>query len=466
MTRLGTLVALAFGILFGALLCILPALKVAIVAAGLVLLLVLLQFPLLGLLLFAVLATAIPYTTVQLGLRTTLSEAMLAMTWLGVLWQAFLGRYTGRLRWLATERALLVLMLFSLVPFVVGEVIIAAPGSGLANWIRWLLNLSILFLVPLLLPDERSRDHLLVALLLGNLLMLVVSIAYFLKDRNALGMLPLLTALKYAHPEAIRDVLSGNYTRMASPWVHPNLTGGALALFIPLALFYGWSQHGWRRWLGLLVALLGCAGLLLSISRGAILALVLVLLWLSARKVPYSGRIIGLAMVFTVLLVVCYPPLQERLATMFSSTNASTEVRMDEYRRFPEAMAAFPLGIGFKVDAPVPGSGLLGISNLWLNYIYKLGIPGMLLFVVVTLRWWREARPRGPIPDVTPDNALWLGSSCGVSAALLTGFFDHYFSFTNVLVALFWLLLALSLQQARAHPEFAGPQPPARMTPP
>lgn len=458
MTRLGTWIAAVLGLAFGVLLCVLPAGQVALVAAGLVLLLVLLQYPLLGLLLFAGVATAIPYSTVQLGLRTTLSEALLGLTWLGVLWQAFLGRYQGKLRWLATERALLTLMLFSALPFVVGELVIAAPGSGLVNWIRWLLNLSVLFLVPLLLPDERSRDRLLVALLLGNLVMLVVSIGYFLKDRNALSMLPLLTTLKYAHPEAVQDIFSGNYTRMASPWVHPNLTGGALALFIPLALFYGWVRQGWRRWLGFGVALLGCAGLLLSISRGAILALALVLLWLSARKVPYSGRIVGLAVMFGLLLVACYPPLQERLATMFSSTNASTEIRLDEYTRFPEAMAAYPLGIGFKVDPPVPGSGLLGISNLWLNYIYKVGVPGLLLFVLVTWRWWCETRPRGPIPLVTRDNALWLGSGCGVAAALLTGFFDHYFSFTNVLVALFWLLLALNLQQARAHPEFAGSQ--------
>lgn len=94
------------------------------------------------------------------------------------------------------------------------------------------------------------------------------------------------------------------------------------------------------------------------------------------KRVPYSGRIIGFGVVIAVALVLFYPPLQDRLATMFSSQNASTEVRIDEYRRFPEALKTYPLGIGFKVDPPVPDSGLLGISNLWLNFIYKLGIPG------------------------------------------------------------------------------------------
>jgi hypothetical protein len=36
-----------------------------------------------------------------------------------------------------------------------------------------------------------------------------------------------------------------------------------------------------------------------------------------------------------------------------------------------------------------------------------------------------------------------------VLAALFTGFIDHYFSFTQVLIALFWLVMALSLHYAR-----------------
>ena len=145
--------------------------------------------------------------------------------------------------------------------------------------------------------------------------------------------------------------------------------------------------------------------------------------------------------------------------TIFSTTNASTEIRFDEYARFPDAMAKFPLGIGFKIDPPVPGTNLLGISNLWLNFIYKVGIPGMLLFITVTVLWWREVRPLGQVRKVTADNALWLGCICGVLAALLTGIFDHYFSFTFVLIALFWLLMGMSLQQVRLRPTVTATVP-------
>jgi polysaccharide biosynthesis protein PslJ len=451
--NIGLPIAVLLGSVFGVLLWFLPVSKLAILLVGVALALTLMRKPLWGLLIFAVLATSIPYTTVQVGIRTTVSEGVLMLTWVAVFWQGFLGRNRGFLHWQPVERSLAVLMVYSALPFVVGMLIISAEGNGPVNWVRWLMNLSLMFLVPLLLRTERDRDQLVVALLLGNLIMLSLSIFMFLKDRDANTMIPILTDLKYAHPEAIKDIFSANYQRMASPWVHPNLTGGILALMVPLALLYGWTRAGWRRMLGLTVAIMGAAGLLFSISRGAIVALVLVLFWLSYKRVPYSARIIGLGAAFGAALVMFYPPLQERLLSMFSSSNASTEIRFEEYAMFPEAMARYPLGIGFKVDPPVPGSGLLGISNLWLNFIYKIGLPGMALFVLVTTLWWRAVRPLGRVPAITHENALWLGSLSGVLAALLTGIFDHYYSFTFVIIGLFWLLAGMALQQARLFPQ-------------
>ncbi|WP_426992853.1 O-antigen ligase family protein [Methylomonas sp. CM2] len=443
----GKFLAVALGLLFGGLLTLLDPAKAVLALVALAMTIAVMRRPLLGLLLFAFFATLIPYTTVQLGIRITVSEALLALTWLGVFWQLTI----RRCRWVvgSTERQLIWLMLFTTIPFAVGQLTIQAEGSGLVNWIRWLMNVSTLLLVPILIDDDRKRDKLLLALLLGTLAMLTLSIFYFLKDRNANTFIPVLEKLKYAHPEAVKDIFSANFSRMASPWVHPNLTGGVLVLFLPLAYFYARFQNGWRSLLGWTVALMGAAGLLFSMSRGAIVSLALVLLWLTWLRVPGAGRIIGTATVLVVGLVLFYPPLQERLSTTFSSTNASTEIRMDEYRRFPDAMARYPLGIGFKTDPPPPNTGLLGISNLWLNFIYKTGIPGMLLFVAVTVAWWREIKPRGWLNLLNRERAVWIGSSAGLLSALLTGLFDHYYSFTMVLVALFWMIMALGLHSAR-----------------
>lgn len=440
-------IAIACGLAAGLLLILAGPGPLAMAMAAAPLLLSVLARPRLGLALFAFVSAFMPYATVQAGIRITVSEALLGLTWLSVCWRLA----AGGLSWPSgeAERRMRWLMLYSLLPLMVGQAVIQADGNGPVNWARWMLNLSTLFLAPLLLDDEAARDRLIAMLLLGMLAMLSLSIAYFIKDRDANTFIPVLEKLHYAHPEAVKDIFSANFTRMASPWVHPNLTGGALVLFLPLAYFYALAERGWRRLLGGAVVLLGTAGLLFSISRGAIVSLALVLLWLSWLRAPHAGRIIGLAAALGVALVLFYPPLQERLSTIFSASNASTEVRIDEYRHFPEAMRRYPLGIGFKVEPPPPNTGLLGISNLWLNYIYKTGIPGMLLFAAVTSAWWRETRPRSRLDRLSRERALWLGSGAGVLAALLTGFFDHYYSFTMVLVGLFWLMASLNLQAAR-----------------
>jgi len=152
-------------------------------------------------------------------------------------------------------------------------------------------------------------------------------------------------------------------------------------------------------------------------------------------------------------MMAFYPPAQQRLMSLVSSNDASTGVRFEEYAHFPLAMAQYPLGIGFKVDPPATANGVYGISNLWLNTVYKLGLPGGLLFIAVTLAWWREVRQLGDVSRITPGRARQIGAVGALLAALTTGFMDHYFSFTQVLLALFWLTAAIGLQEARLASE-------------
>lgn len=449
--NLTSLVAILFGLLFGALALLLSPAKAFLAVAGLAGAVTILRFPFWGLVLFALVATFMPYSTVNLGIRSTVSEAILALTWGAVLWHSFIARLpdTPSLRLRPTDQMLLWLMLFSVFPFIVGQVSVHADTSGVANWLRWLLSLSSVFLCAKLLVDHKHRESLVIALLLGSLAMLVLSIAVFVRTRSGAGIAPILALFNYGNFDMLKFGLEAMSSRMGSPWMHPNAIGGIMALLLPLAFCFGMTEQSWKRALGLSVACLGAAALLLASSRGAMVSLALVLMWMATRRVPYTGRLLMIGAALTVALVMAYPPLQERLATIFSSDNASTEVRFDEYRMFPQAVLAYPFGIGFKVDPPVPGTDLLGISNLWLNFIYKTGIVGMLFFVAVTLRWWREARPQsGPI-RLTKDNALWLGTTAGILSALVSGLFDHYFSFAVVMVALFWLMVGINVLEAR-----------------
>ena len=453
MNRLLSLAPLLVGLLFGAVLMLAGPPLLFLGVAAVVALAAIVTRPLRGLLAFCLVAPFIPWTTVTLGIRMTVSEGLLALTWAGVAWQWLMGRLPPLPRG-PTERTMTWLFTWSLVPLVAGQLLVhGIEGNGPVNWVRWLLNISTLFLVPLLTPRPEQRRQLMDCLVIGFAAMLALSLFMFIKTPDARVMIPVLASLKYAHPEAIQDIFSANYTRMASPWVHPNSTGGALLLAVPLALFHGLSQTGWRRALGMTVALAGAAGIVFSGSRGALLCLAALVIWLAWRRVPGAGRTLVVGGVLATVMLLAYPPAQERLASLLQgSKDASTSVRFDEYRNFPRAVERYPLGLGFKADPPPPGTDLFGISNLWLNYMYKLGAPGMLLFIAVTVAWWREVRQLGDLSRMGPANALRVGSVGAMIAALLTGFIDHYFSFTQVLLSLFWLTMAISLQQSRPVP--------------
>lgn len=421
--------------------------KTLIAITAIIMVATILQRPLLGLMLFAFFATFVPYTTLELGLRITLSEGMLAMTWMAVGWKLLTHEYT--LKFGKTERQLIYLIVFSFIPFIVGQLTVDLPSSGLVNWLRWILNLSLLFLVPIMVANESDRDKLINALLLGSLIMMLFGLFYFIvRHQNTAAFIAFLGHLHYPHLDYTESVIGANFDRMNTTWVHPNVTGGAMALLVPFTFYYGLYVTGWRKVFALTVTVLGMMVLLFSISRGAIVSLVLVLLWLARMRAPFAAKILQIGVVLSITAVLAYPPLQSRLSTTFSSSNASTQVRLDEYKSFPEGIARHPLGIGFKSEPPVD-KDLLGISNLWLNYMYKLGFIGMLMFIAVTRVWWKEVRPVADLNKLDKEHGLWVGSMSGILAALLTGIFDHYFSFATVLIALFWMMVAINLDSAR-----------------
>ncbi len=78
---LGNLVAVVFGLAFGGALLMLSPAKAGAAMVGLAAAVTILRFPFWGLLLFALVATFMPYSTVNVGIRSTVSEAILALTW-------------------------------------------------------------------------------------------------------------------------------------------------------------------------------------------------------------------------------------------------------------------------------------------------------------------------------------------------------------------------------------------------
>lgn len=455
---MGTLLLpVGLSLLFGMLMMLGGAPLTMVAVVGLAAAVAIVEKPLRGLLLFALLAPAVPW--MKAG-PLPLPEALLVLTWAGVAVHWLAGRLpswpSGRM-----ERLVVWFIAWSVVPLVAGELRPEGDGIGPLNWARWVLSVSPVFLLPLLVRDEQARERLVLALLLGFAGLLVITLGFFAVSRDPGRMTAFLASLNYPRPEAIQNIFYADPSRMPSPWIHPNATGGALLLAAPLGVFYAVAHHGWRRALGGFIFVAGAAGIVFSGSRGALLCLGLFVVWLTWRKAPYAGRGLALAALLAMSLLLVYPPAQKRFASLFSSNDISTGVRFDEYVYFPTNVLRYPLGLGFKAETPasVPEKGIYGISNLWLNYWFKLGLPGMLLFIAITVAWWREVHLTGDFRHVGRHNAMRIATTGTVLAALATGFIDHYFSFTQVLISLFWLILAMGLMFSHALPPV--PTPPA-----
>lgn len=448
--RATLILPVTLGVLFAALMVLTTPVLTGIALVALASLLFVVSNPKRGFLLFCLLAPALPWMTISLGVRITTSEALLALTWLGVFWHWLTGTLPG-IQFGPTERLVALFLGWTMVPLIVGQFIPEGDGIGPVNWVRYLLNVSPVALLPILAPTPREREQVILCLLLGFALLACISLGFFFAGRDARLMVPFLTKLQYAHPEVIADIFGADPGRMASPWVHPNSTGGAMLLAAPLGLFYGVANVGWRRALGWFVAVTSLAGIVFCGSRGALVAMGVVVIWLAFKRTPYALRGLAIAGVLAAVFVATYPPAQKRFASLFSSNDVSTGVRFEEYKRFPENALRYPLGLGFKADTPAssPEKDVYGISNLWLNYWFKLGLPGMVLFILATRAWWREVRMPGRFERVGRVNAMRIATVGTVLAALSTGFIDHYFSFTQVLIALFWLVFALGLHYAR-----------------
>lgn len=208
-------VGLLVSLLFGVMIWLLPIPLVLMAVLGIAAVVTVIRRPVLGLLLFGLIGTFLPYSTVQIGIRTTVSEALIMLTWASYLLQGVFQGHDKAPAMRRTERLLVALMLFSAFPFLVGQLTVVAEGNGPVNWVRWLFNLSILFLVPRLLTDLKTLESLVVAVLGGTLLLLLMSTSVYVTKRTGTAIIPILGSLGYSGADILNESLQSFSSRMA-----------------------------------------------------------------------------------------------------------------------------------------------------------------------------------------------------------------------------------------------------------
>jgi O-antigen ligase len=306
----------------------------------------------------------------------------------------------------------------------------------------------------------------LVILLCGTAAAALGILLYVIPEDLANRALNTLRVLGYPTGAVLRYIEDNpeNAQRAISTSVDPNVLGGLLAMVGALAApqvvarapFFG---PRWRwAWLGAFACIAVC--LLLTYSRGAMLGLAVAVAVLALARY----RRLAWLLLAGLVLVAVLPATQGYVARLLEGVRGedlATQMRFGEYRDALVLVGRYPwFGVGF---AGAPDLDIyLGVANAYLTIASEMGFVGLGLFLLVmaaVFGWALRSRRAVLSPslrsgDLRPGAELepaWLGAHAGLVAALIVGFFDHYFFNLDFqpAVTLFWLFAGLALAATR-----------------
>lgn len=285
-----------------------------------------------------------------------------------------------------------------------------------------------------------------------------------------------ISSMKWVDGDAFPELRK----RVFSTWENPNILAGYLDILICLAfgLFMKCRDRERRILLGAFM-LAAAACLAMTYARGACLVIAVILAGYGALR---DRRVLAACVVVIALLFAVDPMLYERITSVFTKVDTSTEMRLAFWESTVAMIQDHPfLGIGWgaywmvypEYDFYLQGANVLIVHahNIYLNYMAEIGIPGAVAFfwfffgtMIMALRTHFPA-DTGAAEQMTPFgkyqmpfrwNRLWhdwkehdilAGLSLGIGLAVLSvalnGLTDDLL-FNIPSSMLLWMLAALA----------------------
>jgi len=275
------------------------------------------------------------------------------------------------------------------------------------------------------------------------------------------------------------------YADFRPGWVtgDPNYFTASALIGLPLALmFSGCPGAWWKRAAARVCALITLLAIGLAASRGGMLGLATLLVYLAWRKRHLRWLALAVVLALPPLLLWSHSPLN-RLLHPTASDNKSTDTRLALWQAGLRMVATHPLtGIGlgnFKPEVEVYAADHANLDhiahNAYLEIAAEMGLPALAVFalaVVFSLRSLarvaKAAAPGGPAPPdeapldlfapgpaaappapaalPPPSNAppAWMGAAALGLQAGLCGFCVSATFLSAQYTKLFWMAIALS----------------------
>jgi putative inorganic carbon (HCO3(-)) transporter len=266
--------------------------------------------------------------------------------------------------------------------------------------------------------------------------------------------------------------------RAAGPIGETNRYGQILVVLLPLVVFLFGSERSWRlRVLSVIAGGIILGGVFLTLSRGALVAGVVVFSMMAYMRLLKPHQVLASALVVTLLITVLVPSVWsrmlslERLEGLFKHTPAAAQAPdSSAVRRYVLNVAAWRvfldhpmLGVGpgeFAEDYSTVYGNRIGLveqrksyraHNLYLETLAETGAIGLVcllsvLFVIMRGLWKIRSLLKPSRPDIANAAGAFFLS---LSAYLISAIFAHL-SYQRY----FWILVALSsaaLRVIRSH---------------
>ena len=287
-----------------------------------------------------------------------------------------------------------------------GLSILASPDKGFSfyNWYN-LVGVYVLnyFVVGQNLRDMRQLKEILLVSALSAVLVLLYGFYQYLFGID-------ISAMKWVDGEAFPELRK----RVFSTWENPNILAGYLDAIIclGLGLFVKCGSRQKRIILGVFMAA-AAACLAMTYARGACLVIAVIFAVYGMLK---DWRILLVCVAAGALLLLADSVLYERLASVFTKVDTSSEMRLAFWESTVAMIQDHPfLGIGWgaywmvypEYDFYLQGADIriVHAHNLYLNYMAEIGVPGAIAFfwlffgsMVLAMR--QKFLP--PTPEPTP----------------------------------------------------------------
>ncbi len=398
----------------------------------------------------------LPFGTLpfDIGLTPTFLDLAMGAVLLVYLFQWMTGRRWGLVT-TPVHPLMLAFMVITIFSFVAGLRHAGVTSTLIRKFAELVLSLGFVFIViDIVRTVGDLRRVALVIILAGAVAAAVGIVLYVMPDDLAERTLIRLAPIGYPDGGVIRYVEDNPALneRAIGTSIDPNALGGMLVMVAALAAPQLFARRPLirQRWVTALLfgALAAC--LVLTFSRGSMVALAGALTFIAALR---YRRLLAV-LVVAGLLILSLPPAQDYVAHFIEGLQGedlATQMRFGEYKDALIAIGRYPLiGVGF---AGTPEIDIyLGVANVYFTILQNMGFLGLGAFaLVIGGVFVYAARNAAHARASEETEALWLGVHAGVAGALVNGVFDHYFfnlEFHHA-ATLFWLYVALALASTR-----------------